>query len=119
MWFLKRFIRDEGQGPIELILLLAFVTLTSSILFLGAGNSVQGSLETTNSQCGEANSGFYSRKFFSRKGGPTIPPGRNETSTLKKTPGELWPGSGSARLDRRSYIIRPAHLFKGVRVLGD
>ena len=46
---------EQGQDLIEYTLLLAFVTLASSALFLGAGNSVKGIWSLTNSQLATAN----------------------------------------------------------------
>lgn len=53
---LINFLRDEqGQDLIEYTLLLAFVALASAALFIGAGNSVKGIWQTTNSQLATAN----------------------------------------------------------------
>lgn len=50
------FLRDEqGQDLIEYTLLMAFVTLGSSALFLGAGGSISGIWSTSNSQLSSAN----------------------------------------------------------------
>ncbi|MGA3258340.1 MAG: Flp family type IVb pilin [Bryobacteraceae bacterium] len=45
---------DQGQDLIEYTLLLAFVTLASAALLIGAGGSIQGIWTTTNSQLAAA-----------------------------------------------------------------
>jgi Flp pilus assembly pilin Flp len=50
------FVEDAGQDLIEYTLLLAFVALASAALFLGAGGSVAGIWNTTNSRLDQANS---------------------------------------------------------------
>ena len=51
------FLKDEqGQDLIEYTLLMAFVALASAALFLGAGGSIKGIWQTTNSQLTAANS---------------------------------------------------------------
>ena len=53
---LKRFWDDEsGQDLIEYTLLMAFVALASAALFLGAGGSIQGIWNVSNSQLAAAN----------------------------------------------------------------
>lgn len=53
---LSRFLsEDQGQDLIEYTLLLAFVALASAALFLGAGGSVKGIWNTSNSQLAAAN----------------------------------------------------------------
>jgi len=55
--FINSFLRDEqGQDLIEYTLLLAFVALASAALFIGAGNSVKGIWQITNTQLAAANS---------------------------------------------------------------
>jgi Flp pilus assembly pilin Flp len=52
----KDFLGDEsGQDLIEYTLLMAFVALASAALFIGAGGSIQGIWQTTNSQLSAAN----------------------------------------------------------------
>ena len=46
---------DQGQDLIEYTLLLAFVALASAALFIGAGGSVKGIWNATNSQLAAAN----------------------------------------------------------------
>ena len=41
---------DEGQSMVEYTLLLAFMTLASAALFLGASNSIYGIWVTTNNR---------------------------------------------------------------------
>jgi len=54
---IRNFWNDEsGQSLIEYTLLLAFVTLASAALFMGAGGSVSGIWTTNNSQLIAANS---------------------------------------------------------------
>ena len=54
--FINNFLRDEqGQDLIEYTLLLAFVALASAALFIGAGNSVKGIWQVTNTQLAAAN----------------------------------------------------------------
>ena len=54
---IRNFWNDEsGQSLIEYTLLLAFVTLASAALFMGAGGSVSGIWTTSNSQLIAANS---------------------------------------------------------------
>jgi len=48
-------IDDSGQDLIEYTLLMAFVALASAALFLGAGNSIVGIWNSTNSQLSAAN----------------------------------------------------------------
>jgi Flp pilus assembly pilin Flp len=56
MTLIHSFLRDEqGQNLIEYSLLLAFITLGSAALFMGAGKSVQGIWAATNSQLAAAN----------------------------------------------------------------
>ena len=56
MTFLRGFWNDEqGQDLIEYTLLMAFVALASSALFLGAGGSIKGIWVTTNNQLSQAN----------------------------------------------------------------
>jgi Flp pilus assembly pilin Flp len=53
---LLNFFQDEqGQDLIEYTLLLAFVCLTSAALFIGAGTSVAGIWNSTNTQLAAAN----------------------------------------------------------------
>jgi Flp pilus assembly pilin Flp len=47
---------DQGQDLIEYTLLMAFVALASAALFLGAGGSIKGIWQTTNTQLSQANS---------------------------------------------------------------
>ena len=47
---------DQGQDLIEYPLLMAFVALASAALFIGAGGSVAGIWNSTNSQLAAANS---------------------------------------------------------------
>ena len=55
--FCKTFWSDQqGQDLIEYTLLMAFVALASSALFLGAGGSIQGIWTTSNTQLTNANS---------------------------------------------------------------
>jgi Flp pilus assembly pilin Flp len=55
--FLKTFIADEsGQDLIEYTLLMAFVALASAAIFLGAGGSISGIWNSSNSQLVAANS---------------------------------------------------------------
>ena len=57
MKLLKSFWNDEqGQDLIEYTLLMAFVALASAALFLGAGGSIKGIWNTSNSQLVAANS---------------------------------------------------------------
>ncbi len=57
MTFLRNFWQEEqGQDLIEYTLLMAFVALASAALFIGAGGSVQGIWNATNSQLIVANS---------------------------------------------------------------
>ena len=56
MTYLRSFWKDEqGQDLIEYSLLMAFVALASAALFLGAGKSISGIWQTTNSQLVAAN----------------------------------------------------------------
>jgi Flp pilus assembly pilin Flp len=56
MKFLRSFWNDEqGQDLIEYTLLMAFVALASAALFLGAGGSIKGIWETSNTQLTNAN----------------------------------------------------------------
>ena len=51
-----RFLNDDqGQDLIEYTLLMAFVALASSALFLGAGGSISGIWSVSNSQLDAAN----------------------------------------------------------------
>jgi Flp pilus assembly pilin Flp len=53
---LNRIYREEtGQDLIEYTLLMAFVTLASAALFIGAGGSISGIWTTTNNQLAQAN----------------------------------------------------------------
>ena len=53
---MMNFIQEEqGQDLIEYTLLMAFVCLTSAALFVGAGTSVSGIWNTTNTQLASAN----------------------------------------------------------------
>lgn len=57
MTLLWKFLKEEaGQDLIEYTLLMAFIALASSALFLGAGRSVKGIWSGTNSQLTTANS---------------------------------------------------------------
>ena len=47
---------DGGQDLIEYTLLMAFVALASAALFIGAGGSIQGIWQVTNTQLAAANS---------------------------------------------------------------
>ena len=47
---------ESGQDLIEYTLLMAFVALASAALFIGAGGSIQGIWNVTNSQLAAANS---------------------------------------------------------------
>jgi Flp pilus assembly pilin Flp len=47
---------DEGQDLIEYTLLMAFVALASAALFLGAGGSIQGIWQVSNSRLADAKS---------------------------------------------------------------
>jgi Flp pilus assembly pilin Flp len=56
MTFLRNFWQeDQGQDLIEYTLLMAFVALASAALFIGAGGSVKGIWNATNSQLTAAN----------------------------------------------------------------
>jgi Flp pilus assembly pilin Flp len=56
MTFLNNLWNDEqGQDLIEYTLLMAFVALASAALFIGAGGSVKGIWNSTNSQLTAAN----------------------------------------------------------------
>ena len=56
MTFLRGFWNDEqGQDLIEYTLLMAFVALASAALFLGAGGSIKGIWQVTNTQLAQAN----------------------------------------------------------------
>jgi len=56
MKHVRHFFKDEtGQDLIEYTLLMAFVALASAALFIGAGGSIQGIWQTTNSQLSAAN----------------------------------------------------------------
>ena len=46
---------EQGQDLIEYTLLMAFVALASAALFIGAGGSISGIWNTTNSQLAAAN----------------------------------------------------------------
>jgi Flp pilus assembly pilin Flp len=53
---LRQFIKDEqGQDLIEYTLLLAFVCLATSALFVSSGGSLSGILTSANSQLATAN----------------------------------------------------------------
>ncbi|HUJ24282.1 MAG TPA: Flp family type IVb pilin [Bryobacteraceae bacterium] len=53
---LKRFLRDEqGQDLIEYTLLLAFVCLATSALFVSSGGSLSGIWTSANSDLANAN----------------------------------------------------------------
>jgi Flp pilus assembly pilin Flp len=55
MTFLRNFWNDEqGQDLIEYTLLMAFVALASAALFLGAGGSIKGIWQNTNTQLANA-----------------------------------------------------------------
>jgi Flp pilus assembly pilin Flp len=55
MTFLQNFWKDEqGQDLIEYTLLMAFVALASAALFLGAGGSIKGIWQNTNTQLANA-----------------------------------------------------------------
>ena len=57
MAYFKNFWNEEqGQDLIEYTLLMAFVELASAALFLGAGGSIQGIWQVTNTQLAAANS---------------------------------------------------------------
>ena len=57
MTFLRNFWNDEqGQDLIEYTLLMAFVALASAASFLGAGGSIKGIWNVSNSQLAAANS---------------------------------------------------------------
>ena len=57
MTFLRNFWNDEqGQDLIEYTLLMAFVALASAAIFLGAGGSIKGIWNVSNSQLAAANS---------------------------------------------------------------
>jgi Flp pilus assembly pilin Flp len=47
---------EQSQDLIEYTLLMAFVTLASAALFLGAGGSLKGIWSVTNNQLAQANS---------------------------------------------------------------
>ena len=54
--FFKNFWNDQqGQDLIEYTLLMAFVALASAALFLGAGGSINGIWQTSNTQLSTAN----------------------------------------------------------------
>ena len=54
--FLLQFLADEeGQALIEYTLLMAFVALASAALFIGAGGSIKGIWEASNTQLTAAN----------------------------------------------------------------
>ena len=56
MTLLRNFWQDEqGQDLIEYTLLMAFVALASAALFIGAGGSIKGIWNVTNSQLAAAN----------------------------------------------------------------
>jgi Flp pilus assembly pilin Flp len=56
MSLIQRFCKEEsGQDLIEYTLLMAFVALASAALFIGAGGSIQGIWQATNSQLSAAN----------------------------------------------------------------
>ena len=46
---------EQGQDLIEYTLLMAFVALASAALFLGAGGSIKGIWQVTNTQLAQAN----------------------------------------------------------------
>ncbi|MGA3240632.1 MAG: Flp family type IVb pilin [Bryobacteraceae bacterium] len=55
MTFLRNFWNDEqGQDLIEYTLLMAFVALASAALFIGAGASIKGIWQSTNTQLSSA-----------------------------------------------------------------
>ena len=57
MTLLHNFWNDEqGQDLIEYTLLMAFVALASAAIFLGAGGSIKGIWNVSNSQLAAANS---------------------------------------------------------------
>jgi Flp pilus assembly pilin Flp len=57
MTFLRNFWNDEqGQDLIEYTLLMAFVALASAAIFIGAGSSIKGIWNVSNSQLAAANS---------------------------------------------------------------
>jgi Flp pilus assembly pilin Flp len=57
MMFLRNFWNDEqGQDLIEYTLLMAFVALASAAIFIGAGGSIKGIWNVSNSQLAAANS---------------------------------------------------------------
>ncbi len=49
---------SEGQDLIEYTLLMAFIALAATALFLGAGKNVKGVWANANTQLGTANSNF-------------------------------------------------------------
>lgn len=54
---IQNFVKDEqGQDLIEYTLLLAFVALASAAIFIGAGNSISGIWQNTNTRLANANS---------------------------------------------------------------
>ena len=54
--FVMNLLKDEqGQDLIEYTLLMAFVALASAALFIGAGGSISGIWNTTNTQLAAAN----------------------------------------------------------------
>ena len=56
MKYLRMSIKDEqGQDVVEYTLLLAFVALASSALFLNAGSSINGIWQTANGILSNAN----------------------------------------------------------------
>jgi Flp pilus assembly pilin Flp len=56
MTLLRNFWTDErGQDLIEYTLLMAFVALASAALFIGAGGSIRGIWEASNTQLAAAN----------------------------------------------------------------
>jgi Flp pilus assembly pilin Flp len=55
--FLRSFWKeDEGQDLIEYTLLMTFIALAATALFLGAGKNVKGVWANANTQLGTANS---------------------------------------------------------------
>ena len=53
---LRKFLKDEqGQDLIEYTLLVAFVCLATSALFVSSGGSLSGIWNTANSELGSAN----------------------------------------------------------------